>query len=85
MPPRQLVWQAGRPELELVLCSVLVLELAETVQDGQFLRQGREVVDARFNCFGALEYPTECTSGAACTTLRTSMLSPNYWFSTEGL
>ena len=60
-------------------------ELAETVEDGQFLRQGRDVVEARFNCFGALEYPTGYTLGAAWTTLRTSMLSPNYWFSAEEL
>ena len=57
--------------------------LAGEVADGAFLRRCRDTVASRYECFGALAYPTTRTWEAAWSALRQSMRAAEYWFSIE--
>eukprot|EP00972_Heterocapsa_arctica_P031885 4697276-Heterocapsa_arctica.AAC.2 len=58
---------------------------AGDMDNATLLQRGKELLVARYGCFGSLMYPPSCTSQAAWRALRAAMCAEAYWFSVEEL
>ena len=78
---------AGQQDWMLSALDTLAVDLMSSGDDDSaaLLRQGRQAVEQRYQCFGTFEYPPACTEQGAWAAFRLAIRKDEYWLSVEEL